>query len=413
MSALIGRATDEAAVTLISPLRWRDFRLAVIGRLFSLAGNAAQSVTLAVLVLDITQRPSGWGTVLTIQAIPQVLLMLAGGVVIDRFRSRSVLLASNLLFAVTLAALLPGLLLGTTELWHLYVYAVVSGVVFAFYIPASQAMVPELVPREQVRSANALWIMAFHSSRFVGPPIAVTLAALGGHALAIGAIVGLLVVGSAVLVPVRVEEVARAGRASMLEELVEGFRVARADPVVWVTILAAAIYNLGASGATLVGLPSLAKLALAAGDEGVGLLFAALGAGALAGILVTGSVARIRRQAAVGAVTNLGMGAALIAAAFASSIWVAIPLLFVAGAFQAAGGVIFLTLMQTRVPAAVRGRVMALLSLSLFGLTPLAYGLSGFIGDALGPRGILVAGGATVVLCGVMILSFKVVREVE
>ena len=81
------------------------------------------------------------------------------------------------------------------------------------------------------------------------------------------------------------------------------------------------------------------------------------------------------------------------------------PCLFVAGAFQSAGGVIFLTMVQTRAPVEVRGRVMSLLALSLFGLTPLAYGLGGLLGDVLGPRGILLAGAAVVGMTGVLLLT--------
>ena len=406
-------AAASPAGGLLTPLRSRDYRLALGGRLFTLTGNAAQSVTLAVLVLDITQRPSGWGTLLTVQAVPQALLMLAGGVAVDRFRSRTVIVASNLLQALTLAPLLVAALLGGLELWHLYAYAVASGIVFALYIPASQTLVPELLPNEQVRSGNAFWVLAFNASRFIGPPVAATLIAHSGHAAALGASTAAFLVGAAALLPIRTATTVRRSRESTLHQLHEGLRAARRDAAVWTIILSAMVYNLGAAGATFVGLPSLAKLTLDAGDEGVGILYAAVGGGALLGVLVTGSLARIRRQAVVGAFTNFGMGLALIAAAFAPSVWVAVPLLVVSGAFQSAGGVIFLTLVQTRTAPEVRGRVIALLSFSLFGLTPLAYGLGGLLGDVLGPRGILIAGGAVIILCGAIMLARKPIRDVE
>ena len=177
-------------------------------------------------------------------------------------------------------------------------------------------------------------------------------------------------------------------------------------------ILSAMIYSFGAAAATFVGLPSLAKLTLDAGDEGVGILYAALGGGALLGVLVTGSRAQLPRQAVVGSLTNLGMAVALAGAALAPTLWTAVPFLAVAGAFQSAGGVIFLTLMQMRAAPHVRGRVMALLSLSLFGLTPLAYGIGGLLGDVVGPRGILAGGGAVVFLCGILMLASKPIRDV-
>jgi len=399
---------------LLSPLTYHGFRLALGGRLLALTGGAAQAVTLALLVLDATGLPSGWGTILTVQAVPQVLLILAGGVAVDRFRPLAVMAASNLLQALALVPLLALTLLGTerVELWHLYVYAVVSGIGAAFFIPAAQAIVPDLVPTEDVRSANALWVLAFHVSRFVGPPIAATLAAEAGHPAALGSAVLLFVLGTAVLLPIRQQGHPHRSTESPLAQIAEGIRVAREDAVLWTIIVTAAIYNFGASGAALVGLPSLAKLTLDAGDQGVGILFGAMGAGALVGIALTGYVARLPRQGIVGAGTNLGICVALALAGLAPSLWSAVPCLVVAGAFQSAGGVIFLTMVQTRTPVEVRGRVMALLSLSLFGLTPLAYGLGGILGDLLGPRGILLAGAGIVGLTGVVLLSRRPIRAI-
>ena len=406
------RPVPEPRVTLFSPLGSRYFRLALAGRLLSLTGNAAQSVTLAVLVLDITQRPSGWGALLTAQAIPQALLMLGGGLAVDRFQSRSVMLAANLLQALVLAPLVPGALLGQLELWHLYAYAIASGIAFAFYIPASQAIVPELLPEHQVRGGNALWILAFHVSRFVGPPVAGLVIAQAGLAWAIAATVVMFVGGAAALWPVRAAAAVHRSTEAPLRQIREGVLAVRDDPLLLIVILSATVYNFGAAAATFVGLPSLAKLTLDAGDEGVGILYAALGGGALLGVLATGSRAQLPRQAVVGSLTNLGMGVALVAAALAPTLWTVVPFLAVAGAFSSAGGVIFLTLIQMRAAPHVRGRVMALLSLSLFGLTPLAYGIGGLLGDAVGPRGILIGGGAVVFLCGLLMLASKPIRAV-
>jgi MFS family permease len=352
--------------------------------------------------------------VLTVQAIPQVLLMLVAGVAVDRFRPVGVMAMSSLLQGLALAPVLVLARGGSAhlELWHLYVYAVVSGVVAAFTQPASQAMVPELVPPDLVRNANALWLLAFHVSRFVGPPIASTLAAVSGHPAALAMAILLFLLGTLALLPVRQTAGHRPPSEPAWRQVVDGYRAARRDPVIWAVIVTAAVYNLGASGATLVGLPTLAKLVLDGGDQGVGILFGALGGGALAGIALTSFVARLPRQGIVAGLTDVAMGVAVMAAGLAPSLWVAVPCLVVAGAFGAAGGVIFLTLAQMRCPPEIRGRVMALLSLSLFGLTPLAYGFGGLLGDLLGPRGIMLAGGGIVMLCGLMVLTMRSMREI-
>src|SRR4051812_31237047 len=399
---------------LLDPLACHGLRWALAGRLLALTAAAAQSGTLSLLVLDATGRPSGWGTVLTVQAVPQVLLILVAGVAVDRFRPVGVMAVSSLLQALALAPLLVLTLGGAEglEIWHLYIYAIVSGIVAAFTVPASQSMVPEIVPSEMVRSANALWLLAFHMARFVGPPTASTLAAVSGHPAALAMAILLFVLGAAALLPIRQSSGHRPASEPAWRQVVQGYRGARRDPVLWAIILSAAIYNLGASGATLVGLPTLAKLTLDSSDQGVGILFGALGASALAGIGLTSSIAKLPRQGVVAAVTDVAMGLAIAAAGLAPSLWVAVPCLVVAGAFGAAGGVIFLTLAQTRCPPEMRGRVMALMSLSLFGLTPLAYGFGGLLGDLLGSRGILVIGGGIVALAGLGMLTQRSMREI-
>lgn len=400
---------------LFAPLAYAGYRYALSGRLLALTATASQAVTLALLTLDATGLPSGWGTLLTVQAIPQVLLMLFAGIAVDRFRAIPVLVASNIVQA---AALVPLIILSAIDsqrvaLWHLYVYATVSGIGAAFFAPAAQSLVPDLVPNGQIRSANALWLLALSISRFVGPPLAATVAAASGHAPALAVAVVLFAAGTMLLFPIRLAAPEHCRpRTSALRQIREGFQAARRDPALLTIIVSAAVYNFGASGATIVGLPSLAKLELGGGDQGVGILFAAQAAGALAGIAITGSVTRLPRPGVVGSLTNLGMGAALALVATVPDIWTAVPLLVAAGAFSSAGGVIFLTLTQTRAPVEMRGRVMSLLSLSLFGLTPLAYGLGGLLGDAVGARGILAAGGGVVFLTGAMLLIVRPIREI-
>ncbi|HEV2124026.1 MAG TPA: MFS transporter, partial [Chloroflexota bacterium] len=137
---------------LLAPLAYRNFALLWFGRIVSLAGDQFQLVALAAVALDLTQSAAGLGTVLMVQAVPRALFMLFGGAATDRFRPRMVMLVSDAAqaFAVLVLTLLAAN--GNLALWHLYVYAAVSGTVYAFFLPAANTIVPDLVPREQVRS---------------------------------------------------------------------------------------------------------------------------------------------------------------------------------------------------------------------------------------------------------------------
>jgi MFS family permease len=402
-----------AASPLLAPLAHPAFRIAWLGRVAAVFGEHFQVVALAAFALDAAQRSSGWGLILMVRAIPQAALMLVGGVATDRFSPRAVMVAVYVVEAVTSAALFGLAATGVLTLGHLYAYALIAGVGFAFFSPASMSIISELVPREQVRSGNALWNMAFNIGRFAAPPVAGVLVAAAGPAPAIGFNAAAFLVAALLLSRVPARPRPREAPPPPLQALREGIRAARQDPVVWTCILVSPVYTIGSFGATLVGVPAMAKLTMGAGDEGVGLLFGAFGVGALAGTFVTGAVASLRRQGLLGALVCVACGLALGAAALMPSVWSAAAWLVLAGACQAAVIVIFFTLVQTRAPAAARGRVVSLYSFGIFGVTPLSYAIAAVVGDLLGPPAIVLFGGASVVLCGLLILARREMRELE
>jgi predicted MFS family arabinose efflux permease len=311
-----------------------------------------------------------------------------------------------------LTAVVAGLALrGDLAPWHLALYAGATGITAAFFLPASMAVVPEVLPPEQVRRGNALWSLGFNLARAVAPPLAGVVVAAGGAPAAFAFNAASFFVAAWAFARAPGAPRAPAPGGAPLRQLAEGVRAARRDPVVWACVLIAPVYTLGSMGATLVGLPALAKLALGAGDPGVGLLLGAWGAGAVLGAFATDAVAARPRQGVVGGLLCLGVGAGLALTGLAPALWVAVPALALAGALQTAAVVVFLTLVQTRPPPAVRGRVLSLYMLGVFGLTPLSFVLAGVGADALGPRAVLVVGGALVGLCGALLLAVRAVRD--
>jgi MFS family permease len=433
VASIAGDALTRPAGTprqrLLAPLRVPAYRFLWAGRTVSMVGDAFQLVVLPAIVLDLTQRPSGLGAVLMAQAIPRALLLLVGGVVTDRFRARSVMLVSNVLLALIVAALLVPATAGTLELWHLYVYAVAFGAVTAFFLPASTSVLAELLPEEQVRAGNALAMMTANLVRFLVPPVAAIVIVAAGEATAFAVnalsfvLAALLFGGMRTPMPASVGVPGSAAQRDMpagagkqekngaLHQLLEGIRLARRDTTVWVTIQLSTVFWFGYAGAVFVGLPALAKLALDAGDQGVGIFFGASGAGALLGALASGSRTTIRRPGVVACLSIAAAGASLMLAGLAPTMWTVVPWLVAAGAFGSACAVIFLSLVQTRAPAAARGRIMSLMTLGVFGFAPLAYAAAGAVGDVLGPRGLLAGAGLLVLVCGAAGLGRKEMRE--
>lgn len=407
------RAALLARFPLLAPLADRNFAVFWTGRTVSLAGDQFQTVALAVTALDLTRSASGLGVVLMVQAVPRAVLMLFGGVAVDRLRPRTVMLASDALQSLVVAALALLAFRGLLAFPVLLAYAALSGAAFAFFLPASNTIVPELVPREQVLAANALTNTALNLNLFLVPPLAGLVVAAAGAAPAF-ALNALSLVGSVItLWCVRLKPSARAEakqRGGMLTHVREGVAAAARDTPTWLTLLMAVVYCFGFAGATFVGLPALAKLSLGAGDAGVGVLLGARGVGALVGGVLIGNLV-LRRSGLVGCLVILGLGAALAGGAVSPTLWQAAGWFALAGGFGTAVGIIFFTLLQTRAPDEHRGAIMALTSLAIFGLSPLAYGVAGLVGSAFSPRGVLLLGAACITISGVMGISSRAMRE--
>jgi MFS family permease len=131
-----------------------------------------QQLALSWVVLDLTRSAFALGTVNFVGALPPALLLLYGGTIADRFSKRKVLIVSQVVFmvgALTLAWLVHR---GHVQMWHVLFMAAAMGIAQAFDMPANQAMVPELVERQEIGAAVQLNQAIFHGSRFIGPPLA-------------------------------------------------------------------------------------------------------------------------------------------------------------------------------------------------------------------------------------------------
>jgi MFS family permease len=418
MVAVVGRARWAPAWAtgspVLAPLASAGYRRYWLSNAAAQAGDQLQIVALAVLVLNLTGSAAMLGAVLTVQAVPRTLLMLAGGVAADRFRPRTVLIATNLLQAALLAGLAALAAAGSLTLWPLYGFALLGGALYAFSVPAGQAIVPDLVPIERVRSAIALGSTTFNLTMSLVPPLAGVLVAQLGVAPVFALTALCFAAASLAMRRVRVLAAppAQSAGASAWANLREGLSVVRQEPVLLVATVSATVFSLGFSGVTLVGVPAFAKLGLGAGDGGVGVLFGALGAGSLLGALAVGAATRIRRQGLVASLALAGLGLGLAAVATASSLAPAAALLFLAGLIKSACGVNYIAIVQTHSAPAVRGRVMALFMLGVMGLAPASVGLGGLAAELLGPRGVFLLGGAVIVAAGLYALSRPAFRRV-
>ncbi len=160
------------ATRVVDILRNRDFRLLWSGQFVSLLGDQFFLVALPWLVLQLTGNAFSVGAVVAVNAAPRAVFILLGGVLIDRWSPRTVMLYSNLARMVVVAVLAILTATGFVRLWMLYPFAFLLGLGYALFLPALSAVIPRLVPEDRLQAGNAIIQGTSQLSLFVGPVLA-------------------------------------------------------------------------------------------------------------------------------------------------------------------------------------------------------------------------------------------------
>jgi MFS family permease len=381
-------------VKLLRPLRERDFALLWTGMTVSLLGDGIFLVAEAWQVYDIDNDPVALSIVGTAWTLGMVAFLLTGGVISDRADRRRVLIAADLVRAVAVAGMGVLSITGTIEIWHLVVLSAVRGIGEAFFGPAFGAIVPDIVAAEHLVQANALQQFVQQAGlRLAGPAVG------GAVVAALGTGVAFLVDGatfltSAICVLALAVRVVPPERAESLRaELREGMAYVRREPWLWATLLNASISLLFFLGPLEVLLPYVVRNDLHAGAGGFGLVLAAAGVGAIITSLVVSQRGIPRRYLTFMYVSWTISTLAFVGYAAGTAMWQFLLLGAFYGACNTAGMVVWGTLMSTRVPRGLRGRVHALDWLVSIGLTPVSFAVTGPVSKAIGIEATLVVAG--------------------
>ncbi|HKC89912.1 MAG TPA: MFS transporter [Candidatus Limnocylindria bacterium] len=397
-------AADPGRTSALSALLYRDFRLFWIGLAVSNVGTWMQQFGLGWLVVQLAIRdgtpqlaPLYLGLTGLARAVPGLAFGLFGGVVADRADRRRLLILTQSSAAAAAAVLAALTISGSINIVEVILVSALNSIIFSFDAPTRQAMVPRLVSDRDLISAIGLNSAAFNGATLVGPLVGgVLIIPFGvGGLMLLNAISYLAIVGALLLM--RPQPVIEYGpRLSLLESIREGLSFIRHDPVLrWVVTLSVATALLTRPYIQL--LPAEAQ-ALGVGAIQLSWLLAASGSGALIGALVTASLGGWKRR-----------GALLVAAAFTHG-----GLLTVFGTQRTVlGAAIFVgltslavmvfmgmasTLMQTRTPDSLRGRVMSVQTMVFIGFMPLGQMLLGSIGTVAGMSTAFEFGGIVVML---------------
>ncbi|TAK26097.1 MAG: MFS transporter [Chloroflexota bacterium] len=401
--ALETRSREPAALPqtgwqrTFSSLRHRDFALMTASALPHMLSIQMGMIASGYLAYQLTNSATTLGLMGLAWGVPMLTLSLVGGVVADRVPRRTILIVTQ--SAIGLAALTNAVLVlsGQIQIWHLFITALVQGTAFSFNMPARQAMVADVVGREDLANALALTNANMNMTRVLGPAVAGFLIAM--PSIGIGGIY-LLMAGLYVIVVATMFQIqggrtrASVGGGSPLEKLLEGIRYIAGNPSLVRLLLVGMIpMLLGMHYQTLM--PVFAIGILGSGAEGLGLLNMAVGIGALIGSMALAANSGGRNRERVQMFLGIGFGLSLLLFGIGNSFAVALIALPLVGATSAAYQSLNNTLIMQHTPREFYGRVMSVYMMGM-AMMPLASAPAARLADEIGARPTVAASGALI-----------------
>lgn len=373
------RRPGKGLLRAFTSLRHRNYRLYWFGQMISLMGTYMQSIGQAWLVLQLTH--SGWqlGLVSALQYGPVLLFSLFGGVFADRWPKRRVLLVTRSAEMIQAFLLWALIATGIVQLWHIYVLALLLGLMSSLDQPASSAFVVEMVGREDLPNAVALNSSLTNLARVVGPGLGGIIIAASGVAVLflLNALSFIAVIVSLALLSSRelYAQAFQSERQKTWQSLREGIGYVWQTPAIVLVILVVGLVLLFGENFNVV-LPLFATDVLHRGAAGFGFLSAALGVGSLASALwlAWSNLQPTVRRVLIGTLIY-----SVLVAAFAISHIYLLSLILIAGigVTVAIFGALAITLLQTVAPDHLRGRVVSVYIFFFTGSLPLGSLLTG------------------------------------
>ncbi len=390
-------------------LRHKNFALLFFSLLFSNTGTWMAQTAQGWLVYDMTGSPLALGAVFGSFAIPMILLPFFGGVLADRMDRRKLIWITQTVAAILAVLVAVLVATGVVEVWHLVVLSFLSAIALAFDQPTRQALVPDLVPRDELRPAVALNSAVFTGGAFLGPALTGFLVAGVGLPLSgvffINAATFVAVIVAVALMRIPPFDPSKT-RGSIVTSAVDGFKfVARSEIMIMVMILSMVTSLFGRSYQAL--LPVFAKDVLDVGIQGLGLMNSAPGAGAIIGAVIIGMNVKIPRNGILSLVSMFALSVLVVAFAASNVYGLSLVILFVIGFVNTVLISSTRTILQLSAPREFMGRVMSLSTIAVIGFGPLGGFVVGPLAEVASAPQALYASCAIVVVSAVLLSTVR------
>lgn len=399
---------------LFQSLSHRPFALLWAGQTLSRLGDSLYQIALAWWVLQKTGSAAAMGTVFIAAFIPKIILLLIGGLTVDKV-SRAVLMRlSDLLRGILTLAVATLTFLQALEPWHIYLASFLFGGIEAFFLPAYTALLPEITPSHLRPSANALTTLSAELTGLLGPALGALLIASGGPATAFALNSLSFFISALCLLPIRQpsQPMPTPQPTNPFTNLRQGFQMVFAAPWLWFTIGILALLNFTGRSPMNVSLPFLVKDSLHAEVGTLGLLYSLFSLGSILGAILIGRVnPQHPGRVVYGGLVIVGLATAALGLPITIyGVGVAIIIL---GAALAISNLVWTQLLQDRIPTHLLGRIASINLLGSTSLLPLGFGLVGWATDALGPSPIFIVGGLLTAAVSFIGLAYPAIRNLE
>lgn len=381
----------------------KNFSFFFFGQSFSTIGDGFQQIALIYLIFDMGGSGSEMALSQFSLVFPRILLLLVGGVAVDRLSAKQVIWISDFARFVVMAVLISCLAFGSLSFPLLYLLLALSGVASGFFYPAFNAIVPSVVETKDLEQANA-WVQSISQTAiFIGPPLAGLVVGLYGveagfiiNALSylIGAITGILVSTNTGIV-------ADMKKSRLVADFLEGFQQVWNTKWLRTVLLVDLVGGLAVVGPMQITLPLYSKESFHLAPSQMGFVLAAFGAGSVIGMMVVTKLKPKFKTLYSFYLLEIVQGLLLFLVAI-PSLWVALFSLAAIGILNGISSVIVISKIQANVPGSRIGRTMSIVSLAAFGAVPISQLLTGWMSDLIPYAFVFVLASTLLFLSGVM-----------
>ena len=387
-------------------LKHRRFFYLWLGQLISIAGTQMQIWAIFWHIRTLTDQPIAIGGIGLARILPVIVFSLVSGAVADSYNRRTIIFITQSLAGLLALGLALLTQFGHITIWYIYLLTALQAIVVAFDGPARAALIPNLVPEEDLANAFSLNSIAFQAGAVIGPALSGIVIAVSGQAGAyyinaisyVAVLIALVLIGE---VPQKIDHLVSGVNLSSIKD---GIRFIVGKPIILSTMLLDFVATFFASANTLM--PFIARDILHVGVVAYGWLSAAQAAGAVLAAVVVSQVHKLRRQGPLFLGSVVVFGLATVVFGLSTSFVLAWCALAITGAADSVSTIIRNTIRQLQTPDEMRGRMTSVNQIFFQGGPQLGEMEAGLVAQIFGAPFAIISGGIGCIL-GMLLIVFK------